>query len=514
MRRARLRRARMLAAVGAAVAGTLTTAAAATAATPIPAGPPTTLPSFAGSAATPNPINGVPHTEQNPFMAANDDSSTHNDGWQTDTYRRSGPLGRNPVLTSNGAFSGDCISPTFDRRGRVISICTNPAQPGPFLKMFDPVTLDELASTQLPNRPPPVQGIPALKDTAGGVYFYIDDQDRVVNVAPNNHILRFRIDDDAFVLEDDFDVAAHLNQQYPATDPPLERLVSALPDKSGLIWFVARVNGVVGTLNPKTSGVRITRLGNHFENSIQNSFAVDGDQALVATNRKMVGLEADKTGKPSVIWQQTYRNSGISKPGQFDDGTGTTPTVLPGGYVAITDNADPMNVVVYRTARGIADSKRVVCEQPVFAAGASATENSLIGVGDSLIVENNYGYDIFGFQTGAVQSVAGVARVDIDADKKGCHIAWTNNEIVPSVISKASIASGLIHTYTREVDPNGVQAWYWTAIDFHTGLTQYKQLAGTGPRWNNHYAAVAVGPDGTEYTSGFPGGLWSIKDGS
>jgi hypothetical protein len=33
-----------------------------------------------------------------------------------------------------------------------------------------------------------------------------------------------------------------------------------------------------------------------------------------------------------------------------------------------------------------------VCETPVFTAGASATENSLIAVNDSLIVENNYGY--------------------------------------------------------------------------------------------------------------------------
>src|SRR4029079_7299522 len=164
-------------------------------------------------------------------------------------------------------------------------------------------------------------------------------------------------------------------------DPPLQRLVSALPDKNGLIWFVTRIDGVVGTLNPKTGAVRTTQLGDHFENSIENSFAVDGDQALVATNRKMVGLEADKTGKPVVIWQQTYKNSGLSKPGQFDDGTGTTPTVLPGGYVAITDNADPMNVVVSRTARGIAADRRLVCEQRVFPAGTSATENSLIGVG-------------------------------------------------------------------------------------------------------------------------------------
>ena len=52
----------------------------------------------------------------------------------------------------------------------MISICTNPAEPGPTLKMFDPVTLDVLASTQLPNRPPPIAGIPQLKDTAGGYW--------------------------------------------------------------------------------------------------------------------------------------------------------------------------------------------------------------------------------------------------------------------------------------------------------------------------------------------------------
>jgi hypothetical protein len=514
MRNARLCRARTLAAAAAALAGVLTTTAAATAATPIPPGPPTTLPSFAGSPATSNPIKGVPNTEQSKFMAPNDDSSTHNDIWQTDTYRRSGPLGKNPVLTSNGSFVGDCVSPTFDRDGRVISVCQNPAEPAPVLRMFDPVSLDVLASQPLPNRPPPVPGIPALKDTAGGSYFYIDNQNRVVNGAANNHILIYRIEGNSFVLDRDYDVASHLNQQYPATDPPLQRIVSVLPDKTGLLWFITRVDGVVGTLNPETGAVKTIQLGNGFENSIQNSFAIDGDQALIATNRKMLGLEADKSGEPNIIWEQTYKNSGLFKPSQFDDGTGTTPTVLPGGMVAITDNADPMNVVVYRTARGLKDDKRLVCEEPVFGLGASATENSLIGLDDSLIVENNYGYDIFGFQTGAVQSQPGVIRIDIDKNKKGCHKVWTNNEIVPSVISKASIGNGLIYSYTREVDPNGVQAWYWTTIDFRTGATQYKQLAGTGPRWNNHYAAVAIGPDGTEYTSGFPGGLWSIRDGS
>ena len=51
------------------------------------------------------------------------------------------------------------------------------------------------------------------------------------------------------------------------------------------------------------------------------------------------------------------------------------------GYVAITDNADPMNIVVYRTAKKLKGEKRTVCEVPVFKKGASATENSLITAG-------------------------------------------------------------------------------------------------------------------------------------
>lgn len=422
-----------------------------------------------------------------------------------------GRLGKNPVLASNGSFSADCISPTFDRDGRVISICSTPAEPGPSLKMFDPVTLDVIASTPLPNRPAPLSGIPTLKDTSGGVYFYIDNENRVVNVAPNNHILRFTIEENGFELETDFDVASHLNKHHPSTDAPKQRLVSALPDWDGLIWFVTRWDGVVGTLNPETGEVHTLQLGDGLENSIQNSFAIDKKRAYVATNRQMLALEADMNGGPVVQWAKTYQNSGVVKPSQFDDGSGTTPTVLPGGFVAISDNADPMNVVVYRTKKS---KDQVVCEVPVFEKGASANENSLIGVGNSLIVENNYGYDVLGFQTGAVQSKPGLMRIDIDADKNGCHVVWTSNEIIPSVISKMSLATGLIYTYTRKVDEDGVQGWYWTAVDFRTGETAYSVLAGTGPRWNNHYAAIAIGPDGTQYTSGFPGGLWSMRDGS
>ena len=44
-----------------------------------------------------------------------------------------------------------------------------------------------------------------------------------------------------------------------------------------------------------------------------------------------------------------------------------------GGYVAITDNAEPMNVVVYRTATQLRrGERRTVCEVPGLRQGSGA----------------------------------------------------------------------------------------------------------------------------------------------
>ena len=54
--------------------------------------------------------------------------------------------------------------------------------------------------------------------------------------------------------------------------------------------------------------------------------------------------------------------------------------------------------------------------------------------------------------------------------------------------------------------PDGLDAWYLTALDFRTGRTVYRRLAGTGFGFNNNYAPVTLGPDGTAYV-GVLGGL-------
>jgi hypothetical protein len=89
---------------------------------------------------------------------------------------------------------------------------------------------------------------------------------------------------------------------------------------------------------------------------------------------------------------------------------------------------------------------------------------------------------------------------------------WTNTtERAPTVVSKLSLAGGLIYTYTK--DPGSSDPWYWTAIDYRTGRTVYKVLAGTGSLgWNNNYAGIAVGRNRTEYL-GTLGGIIALRDG-
>ena len=184
--------------------------------------------------------------------------------------------------------------------------------------------------------------------------------------------------------------------------------------------------------------------------------------------------------------------------------------------MAITDNTDPMNVVVYRKGvRLRRGQRRTVCEVPVFDAGSSATENSLLTNNRSLYVENNYGYqDPFGPSSGAV-TAPGFARVDVKRRGRGCRKVWTNTtERGSSVVPKLSTKTGLIYTYTRDTSSiPASQPYYWTAISATTGATVFKVYAGNGLAYNNNYAGLGIGPDGTAYLA-TTGGMLALRDGS
>ncbi len=473
-------------------------------AAPIPStGPPPSLPAFQGHASKGIPVPQATIAPQNPFLATNPNSNIHNDTWMTDAYQRRGPLGESLNATSGGMSPALCGSLTFDSRGRIVAVCPSLVA-APQARIINPKTLAVIATYTLPNAPDP-PGTKLYQNFSGGGYFFLDGRDRIWVPTKTDHIFVIAESPDggSLVKKRDYDLTGVLNEST-------QRITSALPDFSGRIWFVSKQGGVVGTVDRDTGEIHVKRLGEE----IENSFAVGRNGTYIVSDKRMYRFEAGANGVPRIVWKAGYPNSGIVKPGQVDAGSGTTPTIMSGGYVAITDNADPMDVVVYRMARSLKPGQgRMVCKVPVFKPGASATENSLLTAGRSLIVENNYGYqDPFGPNTGAVTE-PGIARVDINRDGNGCHKVWTNRQVrAPTVVPKLSTKTGLIYAYARPPDPSGSEGYYWTAIGFHTGRTIWQRYAGSGLAYNNNYAGLAIGQTGRLYL-GTTGGIVTLRDG-
>ena len=524
--------ARMLGALAVApllVAGAAPVAADTVPADPLtPSGPAPTLAAHTGKAFKADPVGGVAPPPQNPQMAPNPKNNVHNDTWMTDNYSSlSGPLGRSPDVFST-TVQRLCVTLTFDRRGRLVATCTDLLH-GPGLYMFDATTLDRLAFMPLPYVPPPPGTNPAT-NTTGGAYFYLDDHDRAVIATSDRRIMVVAETEDSGVPG--FATVA----VYDPTPclPPYERMPSVLPDYQGRLWFIGRTHGTVGVLDPVAGGCSSTSLGQE----IENSFAMAKDGAYIVTDTAQYKLRAGADLTPRVVWHVNYRNDGVQKPGQFNAGSGTTPTLiwpphpnrrrrLP-TYVAVTDNADPLDVVVMRAAHPLPHGQpRVVCQVPVFAKGASSDENSLISMGQSLVAENNYGYSLTDWndQRGdgtpiggnlALVSKPGMARVDIAPDGSGCRKIWTNTSVrPPSAISKGDTANGLIYTYENLRDRSGADPWYWTAVDYRTGKVAWRQRSGYGGLFNNHYAGIALGQASggkpTLYLGGV-GGIMALRD--
>ena len=472
----------------------LTTAApAAQAQAPIPEGPSAgAIPVFLGAPWTSQPVASI-LAPRHPFMAPNGSSNLHEDAWQSDASARTGPLGRDMRRTST-IYARECASITFDTHGRLVTVCVGVDRP--VLKVLDPGTLREVASMDLPLRRPNPGGV--FTSFGGGGYFYLDNRDRAVIPTSDLHIYTVAVRGDALVKEGDVDLSATM-----ASD---DSILSALPDWSGAVWYASK-NGVVGRIDPATQKPKV--LDTH--EPIGNSFAIGEDGGVyIVTDKALYRFDTGPDGTPVATWRETYDNIGTIKPGQTQAGSGTTPTLMGDDLVAITDNADPMNVVVFKRAKTVSGARRL-CAAPVFTKGASNTDQSLVATHDAIVTENNYGYSSPTATQDGKTTVGGLERIDVDRATGSCRKAWHSDEHAPSVVPKLSLGNGLVYTYTKDPQPDDQDAWYLTALDFRTGRTVFKRLAGEGLGYNNNYAPVTIGPDGTIYV-GVLGGMVALRD--
>ncbi|MFE0580182.1 hypothetical protein [Streptomyces sp. NPDC058874] len=478
---------------------------------------------YEGSPATAAPLPGE-GPPQHPYLAPNGRSGMHSDAAGSATSPWSGPLGENPQVTSQkiAALGGECATATFDSGGRLVTVCGTFS--GFKVKLLHPGTLATLAEYRLPQRSSTVEAITSLdfskifKDTSGGAYFYLDDRDRAVLADSRQHVLRLAHFQNAdggwkFSVVDDWDLTGHVphdcvtwtNLRPNGTCDPV---TSVMPDWDGRIWWVTR-QGRVGTVDPATLQIRSVRLEGE---EIQNSFSVAEDGVSIVSDHALYGFRAAANGTPEVQWRQTYDRGTGTKPGSVNQGSGTTPDLFGDGYVAITDNADDrMNVLVYRRGADVAADRRLVCKVPVFGSGSSTTDNSLITWGNSIVVENNYGYENPAGLLLGRSVVGGATRIDVRADGSGCDTVWESAVRAPSVVPKLSTANGLLYFYEKEPNDWGIDGWYLTAVDFRTGERRWRQLTGTGPLYDNNWAPITLGPDGTAYIGVF-NGIVAVRD--
>jgi hypothetical protein len=475
------------------------------------------VPEFIGAPAVPQTVLARP-VPQDPFLAPNGRSGLHLDAYQSDTYPIAGPLGHSPEVSST-FLAAICGSVTFDKQGRIITVCATSNRITMYL--LDPVSLATLATFDLP----------PSGSTGGfgaGGYFFLDNLDRAVVPTRTADIWRIKEVNtaDGTQLVQDHTCANDL----PAMIPSDEAILSTFPDAHGLLWFTTSGGtdpstepAMVGTANPDPSDSGHCTVKLHTlpaGEAIVKSFAVDPDPSsggvFVVSDHQLYRFDAAGDGTPTVTWQEVYDRGFRIKPGQITQGSGTTPTLMGKNFVTIADNAEPrMHVLVYRRAAQTHKS-RLVCAEPVFQPLRSATFNSLIATNRSISVENNYGFrdPLSTFLGGTTEP--GITRIDLDGDGDSCHTVWTNNqESVPNVVSQLSLVTGLEYTYSKDPSPADApytDPWYFTAVDFHTGQTVYKVLAGTGILYNSYYSSVYLGPDGKTAYVGVLGGLVRVHE--
>ncbi|NIB41052.1 hypothetical protein HBA55_15720 [Pseudomaricurvus alkylphenolicus] len=478
---------------------------------------PAQAPEFIGSPAVARPLAG--EVPDYPHMAPQGLNTMHGDSYSSDVHHASGPLGHNPAIQSRTGSpypGGQCATVTFDRGGRLVALCASVV--GFELHLLAPRSLQLLARYRLSMRPSTFEALVkrdqsvVMTDTSGGAYFYLDDEDRAVLVDSRQRLMRVGHRQTAeggweFFLADSWQLGGDFvpqdcmnwNNWFPSGE--CDPATAVMPDLEGNIWWVTR-RGRIGTLEPESGRIKMIRLPGE---EIQNGFSVAHDGVYIVSDHALYAMKADAEGLPRVIWREQYDRGSAKKVGSINQGSGTTPTLLGEDYITVTDNADErMNLLVYRRAPKF-EGERLVCKVPLFESGASATDNSMVAWGRSIFLENNHGYSNAMQQEDWGAVTGGISRIDVREDESGCDTVWTSAEKSPSVVPKLSSGNGLLYFYTFEPQADGQNAWYLLALDAQSGETAFKIRTGVGMNYDNNWAPISIGPDGTLYVGTFKG---------
>lgn len=415
------------------------------------------------------------NAQQNPYLGINSLATMHGDAQSSDATPFAGPgdpgVGGSWKVTFTNHWAA-CPTILAGQDGYIQALMTqflgsDAKLRKPKLAIIEPASGAQLGAMEIPTG--------AL---LGGVYAYLDADSNLVMVDGTNAL--------TWISHSQDGMKVWVSRRIDLTDAmklePKDHVVGIVPDWHGRIW-VASERGVVGLIDPKRNVVRLTKLQQYSPTErIDNSISACPQGVSIITSYAIYMLGADaSTSKPRIIWSHSYDRGTKQKPGQLSHGSGATATFFgPNGsdYVMLSDNADRQEkLIVYRSTDGSA-----VGEGPLFTPGASGTENSMIGVQNSIVGACTFGYPYAQYPDTKpayrAQVAPGMERWDVNDDASGITLKWRNNGIYSAAVPRLSTADNLIYTCERPRGPAGVLTGpvvYACAIDMDSGRVVHRQ---------------------------------------
>ncbi|MCG6498673.1 hypothetical protein [Kitasatospora sp. A2-31] len=448
---------------------------------------------FAGAAPAHADTPFGPLPPHNPYAGPDGTATMHGDTGSSDATPLPGPKA-GPLASDRVALQSACPTVLVGSDGYPVALCTTIFGLTPTVHLLDPADGGSVAELPL-----------AKGSLLGGVYAYLDHEDRLVAVDGDRHLLRIGHHRDAAGR---WQLTVDSRLPLAGAVPEGDAVTGVSPDWQGRVWF-ATGGGVVGTADDRTGTVRALALpaGERIANSI--STAPGG--TAVATTHATYLLTAAPDGTPRIAWRRPYDRGPGRKPGQLSWGTGSTPTFFGPRtgteYLTIVDNAAPtVNLLVHRVSDGAQ-----ICSVPVLKAGGSGSENSPVAVGSTVFVASTYGYPYPKLPADAGPSVpssdrfqGGLSRVDVRADGSGCDLVW-DNRVRSAAVPRLSTADGLIHTVLRNPVIPGTTAtsvldpYYYAEVDPRTGEVVRTRYTGAGFLFDTLQMVGSIAPGGVVY---------------
>jgi hypothetical protein len=286
---------------------------------------------------------------------------------------------------------------------------------------------------------------------------------------------------------------------FVAALPVWSDTVPSVDNSTAAYWWVTN-RGYVGVADGASPGERYVDLNNQYHNpgtsgdeSVNNSIAVGAKGAFVVTNRALYRF-VYREGRVHLVWRHPYEapELGVQSRRLNTKGTGTTPTVLGDQYVAFTDGAARMRLVVVEQGPATAQlapnyrgQTPAFVNYPVLGAVAgqgteqTACENSLVGflrrdpAGATwrILVGNTWGYVTpFDDIEARDADTQGFEYVELGAEASGLKLTrvWASRINVGTAVPKLSLSDRVVYVYSFDRSATSM-TWSLVGLDVEGG---------------------------------------------